>query len=154
MFFDILTMFIIFIKLWKYFSYIIHYKLRQFTIVVFNYKAKEFSIVVVYNISNFLFEWKWCQLFPLKLCVIFADFQNVDFVLNFICFLYNLVLLLIGALWSSRWTSWCTTLNLFVNTWYWRYELLRSMIDLLLGNTSHYENVVGIKAKWITIWYL
>ena len=83
---------IVFVELWKHFSYVVDHELGQLSIVVFDDEAEELSVIVVHDVSHLLFERKWRQLFPFEFGVVFANMHDVHFILylkRFIHFIRN-----------------------------------------------------------------
>ena len=80
---NILLVQVVLVELWKHLSHVIDYQLRQLSIVVFNDEAEELAVVVVDDVAHLLLEWKWCQLLPFELCVVFADVHDIHFILDF-----------------------------------------------------------------------
>ena len=85
---DVLLMLVILFELWEHFSDVVHHQLRELSVIVFDDETEELSVAIVNDVSHFLLEWERSKLLPFEFGVVFANMQNVDLILNFVCLVH------------------------------------------------------------------
>ena len=81
-------MLVILFELWEHFSDVVDHQLGELSVIVFDDEAEELSVTIVNDISYFFLEGERGKLLPFEFGVVFANMQNIDLVLYFVCLIH------------------------------------------------------------------